>query len=99
LAPLLLRRIKVDGDINSVENVEKVFGILMIFTACGMAFAHGSNDVANAVGPVAAVVSTVQSGGVIGAKVGHAVVGTGHWSGRYCRGPCYIRLASYPDHW
>ena len=35
-------------------------GILMIFTACGMAFAHGSNDVANAVGPVAAVVSTVQ---------------------------------------
>ena len=40
----------------------------MIFTACGMAFAHGSNDVANAVGPVAAVVSTVQSGGLIGAK-------------------------------
>ena len=47
---------------------ERVFGILMIFTACGMAFAHGSNDVANAVGPVAAVVSTVQSGGVIGAE-------------------------------
>jgi PiT family inorganic phosphate transporter len=68
IGSLLLRRIKVDGDINSVENVEKVFGILMIFTACGMAFAHGSNDVANAVGPVAAVVSTVQSGGVIGAK-------------------------------
>ena len=33
-----------------------------------MAFAHGSNDVANAVGPLAAVVSTVQSGGLIGAK-------------------------------
>jgi len=33
-----------------------------------MAFAHGSNDVANAVGPLAAVVSTVQSGGVIAAK-------------------------------
>ena len=41
-------------------------GILMIFTACAMAFAHGSNDVANAVGPLAAVVSTVQSGGAIG---------------------------------
>jgi PiT family inorganic phosphate transporter len=64
----LLRRIKVTGDINSTANVEKVFGILMIFTACGMAFAHGSNDVANAVGPLAAVVSTVQSGGLIGAK-------------------------------
>jgi PiT family inorganic phosphate transporter len=66
---LLLRRVtKVKGDINSTENVERVFGILMIFTACAMAFAHGSNDVANAVGPIAAVVNTVQSGGVIGAK-------------------------------
>ena len=68
IGSVFLRRIKVDGDINSVDNVEKVFGILMIFTACAMAFAHGSNDVANAVGPLAAVVSTVQSGGVIGAK-------------------------------
>jgi PiT family inorganic phosphate transporter len=42
----------------------------MIFTACGMAFAHGSNDVANAVGPVAAVVQTVQDGGSIAAKSG-----------------------------
>ncbi len=45
-------------------NVEKIFGVLMIFTACGMAFAHGSNDVANAIGPVAAVVSVVSSGTV-----------------------------------
>src|SRR5690606_1432579 len=49
-------------------NVEKVFGILMIVTACSMAFAHGSNDVANAIGAVAAVVSVVQSGGVISPK-------------------------------
>jgi PiT family inorganic phosphate transporter len=33
-----------------------------------MAFAHGSNDVANAVGPLAAVVSVVQSGGVVTAQ-------------------------------
>lgn len=45
--------------------VERIFGILMIFTACGMAFAHGSNDVANAVGPVAAVFSIVRSGGEV----------------------------------
>ncbi len=45
-------------------NVEKIFGILMIFTACGMAFAHGSNDVANAIGPVAAVISITQTGNV-----------------------------------
>ncbi len=45
-------------------NVERVFGVLMVVTACAMAFAHGSNDVANAIGPVAAVVSVVQSGEV-----------------------------------
>ena len=44
--------------------VERVFAVLMIFTACAMAFAHGSNDVANAIGPVAAVVSVVDSGEV-----------------------------------
>ena len=40
-------------------NVEKIFAVLMIFTACAMAFAHGSNDVANAIGPVAAIVAIV----------------------------------------
>jgi inorganic phosphate transporter, PiT family len=49
-------------------NVERVFGVLMIITACAMAFAHGSNDVANAIGPVAAVVSIVQSGGEVASK-------------------------------
>lgn len=69
LGAFLLQRISTTGrDINSQENVEKLFGVLMIFTACAMAFAHGSNDVANAVGPLAAVVSTVQSGGEIGSK-------------------------------
>ena len=49
-------------------NVEKVFAVLMIVTACCMAFAHGSNDVANAIGPLAAVVSIVDNGGQIAAK-------------------------------
>ncbi|MFT6050992.1 MAG: PiT family inorganic phosphate transporter [Halioglobus sp.] len=53
---------------NRFDSVEQVFAILMVFTACAMAFAHGSNDVANAVGPLAAIASTVQSGGVIAAK-------------------------------
>ena len=53
---------KVERDTSKEEdnrfyNVEKVFAVLMIFTACSMAFAHGSNDVANAVGPLAAVVN------------------------------------------
>lgn len=49
-------------------NVEKVFGVLMMVTACAMAFAHGSNDVANAVGPVAAIVSIVETGGEVAQK-------------------------------
>jgi len=49
-------------------NMEKIFGVLMIFTAISMAFAHGSNDVANAIGPVAAVVGIVQSAGEIVSK-------------------------------
>ena len=71
LGTVLLRRLHAGGaDVNSNDNVERVFGILMVFTACAMAFAHGSNDVANAVGPLAAVVSTVQSGGEVVAKSG-----------------------------
>ena len=61
----VIKRIKTDPDEDAdfrFTNVEKIFGVLMIFTACGMAFAHGSNDVANAVGPVAAIVSIVKTG-------------------------------------
>ena len=66
---LLLQRVQyVPNEQNRFYSVERVFAILMVFTACSMAFAHGSNDVANAVGPLAAVVSTVQSGGMIAAK-------------------------------
>lgn len=66
-----LAKIKQDTQADrafSYSSVEKVFGVMMIFTACSMAFAHGSNDVANAVGPLAAVVSVVYSGGDIISK-------------------------------
>jgi PiT family inorganic phosphate transporter len=63
LGVYMLSKIKLDAESqgNRFKNVEKVFGVLMIFTACAMAFAHGSNDVANAIGPLAAVVSTIQT--------------------------------------
>ncbi|HLA30599.1 MAG TPA: inorganic phosphate transporter [Pseudomonas sp.] len=69
----LLSRIKVDIEADKdfhYASVEKVFAVLMVFTACSMAFAHGANDVANAVGPLAAIVGVIQSGGdlTIGAK-------------------------------
>ena len=50
------------------KQVEKIFGILMIFSASAMAFAHGSNDVANGIGPMAAVISIVDSGGEVAQK-------------------------------
>jgi phosphate/sulfate permease len=42
--------------------VEKMFVYLQILSACFVAFAHGANDVANAIGPVAAVLDTIKHG-------------------------------------
>lgn len=68
---IAISRLKMSDKANRqtmFANVEKVFAILMVLTACCMAFAHGSNDVANAIGPLAAVVSVVNSGGEIASK-------------------------------
>jgi len=70
---VLINRVKVDSSADRdfhFASVEKVFAPMMIFTACAMAFAHGSNDVANGIGPLAAVVSIVQSGGEVTQKAG-----------------------------
>ena len=68
---ILVRRVnyeETDDREFHFAGVEKVFTPLMIFTACAMAFAHGSNDVANGIGPLAAVVSIVSSGGEVAQK-------------------------------
>ena len=65
---LMIQRVVVDPSADRdfhYASVEKVFVPMMLFTACAMAFAHGSNDVANGIGPLAAVVSIVQSGGEV----------------------------------
>jgi PiT family inorganic phosphate transporter len=64
----IIRRIQPDKKAEKNQHfytVERVFGVLMVVTACGMAFAHGSNDVANAIGPVAAVISVAQNGVIL----------------------------------
>jgi PiT family inorganic phosphate transporter len=43
-------------------SVEKMFVYLQILSACFVAFAHGANDVANAIGPVAAVLDIIKNG-------------------------------------
>ena len=67
----MIKRLSFDPEADRdfhFTNVEKIFAVLMMFTACAMAFAHGSNDVANAIGPLAAVVSIVEHDGVVTQK-------------------------------
>lgn len=62
LGLFFIRRIPPTSDIkrrDRFEHVEKYFAVLMAMTACAMVFAHGSNDVALAVGPLTIVHSLV----------------------------------------
>ena len=71
IGKLMINRVQVDETADRdfhYTSVEKAFVPMMIFTACAMAFAHGSNDVANGIGPLAAVVSIVNSGGEVAQK-------------------------------
>jgi PiT family inorganic phosphate transporter len=66
IARTFIKRVRIDETADRrfhFASVEKVFVPLMILTACAMAFAHGSNDVANGIGPLAAVLALVRSGG------------------------------------
>jgi PiT family inorganic phosphate transporter len=47
---------------NSKEGVNELFTLPLIFAAALLSFAHGANDVANAVGPLAAIYEAIQSG-------------------------------------
>lgn len=61
---ILLRRTVLDETITprlQFFYIEKMFSGLMALTACAMVFAHGSNDVAITMGPVAAVIASVNA--------------------------------------
>ena len=55
----LLRKID-DTKTEDYSTVEQIFRRLQIITACYVAFAHGANDVANAIGPVASIIPLAQ---------------------------------------
>jgi PiT family inorganic phosphate transporter len=64
VSALLVRR-SCNGKVESTHeeqltHVERHFAVLVIITSCTVAFAHGANDVANAIGPLAAVVEIVK---------------------------------------
>ncbi len=71
IGKVMMNRIKLDPKADKAfhfASVEKLFVPMMIFTGFAMAFAHGSNDVANGIGPMAAVINLINSGGVIASK-------------------------------
>ena len=49
---------------NDKDGVNRLFTVPLIFAAALLSFAHGANDVANAVGPLAAINDAIQHGGV-----------------------------------
>ncbi len=53
---------------NTKQGVNQLFTVPLIFAAALLSFAHGSNDVANAVGPLSAIVDVLAHGGEIGGK-------------------------------
>jgi PiT family inorganic phosphate transporter len=52
-----------------LERLERVFAVLVVISSCSVAFSHGANDVANAIGPLAGVME-IQKTGAISTKVG-----------------------------
>lgn len=62
-----LQRVRVREGERPLRNVERVFSVLQILTASAVAFAHGSNDVANSIGPLAAIVH-ISSGAELSSK-------------------------------
>ena len=60
---------KVSSLENKKEDIYKLFHLPLLFGVALLCFAHGANDVANAVGPLAAIVSTLSEGGSVASKV------------------------------
>ena len=60
--PLIARQSR--GLENRNQSLRKLFSLPLIISAALLSFAHGANDVANAVGPLAAIVHTVELGDV-----------------------------------
>ena len=67
LGIIVFRKIKEKGP-DDYATVEGIFRKLQIGTSCYVAFSHGANDVANAIGPVASIIPLAQ-----GASVGSQV--------------------------
>jgi len=63
---LMVYKLKKEKIINTREGINRYFTVPLIFSAALLSFAHGANDVANAVGPLAAISDAVLNGGIAG---------------------------------
>ena len=84
LSHIVVQRQSV-GMENRNQSLRKLFRLPLICSAALLSFAHGANDVANAVGPLAAIVQAAEGGGV-DAPLGHA-----HRSARHFGRPAAFR--------
>jgi PiT family inorganic phosphate transporter len=67
ISKILVQKVKAVSPTDLTQqfvSTEHIFKFLQVITAFYVAFAHGANDVANAVGPLAAVVSILKTGSV-----------------------------------
>ncbi|MBS0635109.1 MAG: inorganic phosphate transporter [Verrucomicrobia bacterium] len=65
---LICRKVKTpihDSMHEEFTYVERIFAVLQVCTACLMAFSHGANDVANAIGPLAAIISITETNSTV----------------------------------
>ena len=73
VAVFIFMKKSIKAKLSNIENersgVNKLFTVPLIFAAALLSFAHGANDVANAIGPLAAINDAVMTGG-ISAKAG-----------------------------
>jgi PiT family inorganic phosphate transporter len=60
----VMQKVDSEMEVVSYQKVERIFVYLQILSAGFVAFAHGANDVANAIGPLAAVINIVKTGTV-----------------------------------
>jgi PiT family inorganic phosphate transporter len=85
-----------EGLENRNKSLKVLFGIPLVVSAALLSFAHGANDVANAVGPLAAIVGTLQSGSIensVSIPFWVMVIGAGGISfGLFLFGPKLIRM-------
>lgn len=94
LKPIIARQ--SEGLENRNQSLRALFHIPLIFSAALLSFAHGANDVANAVGPLAAIVHSVQSGDIaakVDIPIWVMVIGAvGISLGLFLYGPKLIRM-------